>query len=34
MRQTLSSRYPGGPHGLAVTHKDQLNADLLEFAKG
>jgi non-heme chloroperoxidase len=26
--------YPGGPHGLAVTHKDQLNADLLAFAKG
>ena len=26
--------YPGGPHGLAVTHKDQLNADLLAFVKG
>ena len=25
--------YPGGPHGLAVTHKDQLNADLLAFVK-
>jgi non-heme chloroperoxidase len=25
--------YPGGPHGLAVTHKDQLNADLLAFLK-
>lgn len=25
--------YPGGPHGLAVTHKDQLNADLLAFIK-
>jgi len=23
--------YPGGPHGLADTHKDQLNADLLTF---
>ncbi|MGZ8173832.1 MULTISPECIES: alpha/beta fold hydrolase [Methylobacter] len=23
--------YPGGPHGLADTHKDQLNADLLAF---
>jgi non-heme chloroperoxidase len=23
--------YPGGDHGLAVTHKDQLNADLLAF---
>jgi non-heme chloroperoxidase len=25
--------YPGGSHGLADTHKDQLNADLLEFIK-
>lgn len=25
--------YPGGPHGLAETHKDQLNADLLAFLK-
>jgi non-heme chloroperoxidase len=23
--------YPGAPHGLADTHKDQLNADLLAF---
>ena len=23
--------YPGAPHGLASTHKDRLNADLLEF---
>ena len=23
--------YPGGPHGLPMTHKDQLNADLLAF---
>ena len=23
--------YPGGPHGLADTHKDQLNKDLLAF---
>ena len=23
--------YPGAPHGLPATHKDQLNADLLEF---
>jgi non-heme chloroperoxidase len=23
--------YPGGPHGLAATHKDQLNSDLLAF---
>lgn len=25
--------YPGGPHGLAVTHKDKLNSDLLAFIK-
>ena len=25
--------YPGAPHGLAGTHKDQLNADLLEFLR-
>ncbi|KVW96958.1 alpha/beta fold hydrolase [Thiobacillus denitrificans] len=25
--------YPGAPHGLANTHKDQLNADLLEFIR-
>ncbi|WP_425478276.1 alpha/beta fold hydrolase [Frateuria defendens] len=26
--------YPGAPHGLATTHQDQLNADLLAFARG
>lgn len=26
--------YPGGSHGLAVTHSDQLNNDLLAFIKG
>ena len=25
--------YPGAPHGLTDTHKDRLNADLLEFLK-
>jgi non-heme chloroperoxidase len=25
--------YPGAPHGLTVTHKDQFNADLLAFLK-
>lgn len=25
--------YPGAPHGLADTHKDQLNADLLGFVR-
>jgi len=26
--------YPGAPHGLCSTHKDQVNADLLSFIKG
>jgi non-heme chloroperoxidase len=25
--------YPGAPHGLTDTHKDQLNTDLLAFLK-
>lgn len=25
--------YPGAPHGLATTHKDQFNADLLAFVR-
>jgi len=25
--------YPGAPHGLATTHKEQLNSDLLEFVR-
>ncbi|MCA1443331.1 alpha/beta hydrolase, partial [Ensifer sp. IC4062] len=25
--------YPGAPHGITDTHKDQLNQDLLEFAR-
>jgi non-heme chloroperoxidase len=25
--------YPGAPHGMTVTHKDQVNADLLAFIK-
>jgi non-heme chloroperoxidase len=25
--------YPGGPHGITDTHKEQLNADLLEFVR-
>jgi non-heme chloroperoxidase len=25
--------YPGAPHGLTSTHKDQVNADLLAFLK-
>jgi non-heme chloroperoxidase len=26
--------YEGAPHGLASTHQDRLNADLLAFARG
>ena len=26
--------YPGAPHGISETHKEQLNADLLAFAQG
>ena len=25
--------YPGAPHGLIATHKDQVNTDLLAFLK-
>ena len=25
--------YPGAPHGLASTHQEQFNADLLAFVK-
>jgi non-heme chloroperoxidase len=25
--------YPGAPHGLATTHKDEFNADLLAFIR-
>jgi non-heme chloroperoxidase len=26
--------YPGAPHGITDTHKDQLNHDLLAFCRG
>jgi non-heme chloroperoxidase len=26
--------YPGAPHGLFITHMDQVNRDLIAFAKG
>ncbi len=26
--------YKGAPHGMCTTHKDQVNADLLEFIQG
>jgi len=33
VRNATLKIYPGAPHGLADTHKDQLNADLLSFLK-
>ena len=33
VKNTTLKIYAGAPHGLAVTHKDQLNADLLAFLK-
>ena len=31
VKNAILKIYPGAPHGLADTHKDQLNADLLAF---
>ncbi|MDK1374759.1 MULTISPECIES: alpha/beta hydrolase, partial [unclassified Sinorhizobium] len=31
--QAVLKVYPGAPHGITDTHKDQLNQDLLEFAR-
>src|SRR5664279_384578 len=33
VRNATLKIYPGAPHGLADTHKDQLNSDLLAFLK-
>jgi non-heme chloroperoxidase len=33
IRGAVLKVYKGAPHGLTTTHKDQLNADLLAFAK-
>jgi len=33
VRDATLKVYAGAPHGLASTHKDQLNADLLAFIK-
>jgi non-heme chloroperoxidase len=30
---SILKTYPGGPHGLCSTHKDQINEDLLDFFK-
>lgn len=32
-RSTLKI-YEGGPHGIPITHKDRLNADLFDFCRG
>jgi non-heme chloroperoxidase len=34
VKQATLKIYPGAPHGLTDTHKEQLNADLLAFVKG
>jgi non-heme chloroperoxidase len=31
VRSSTLKIYPGAPHGLCSTHKDQVNADLLAF---
>jgi non-heme chloroperoxidase len=33
IRDSILKIYQGAPHGLAYTHRDMLNADLLEFMK-
>ncbi|MEI6437281.1 MAG: alpha/beta hydrolase [Candidatus Omnitrophota bacterium] len=33
VKNAILKVYPGAPHGLADTHKEQLNADLLAFLK-
>jgi non-heme chloroperoxidase len=33
VRNATLKIYAGAPHGVAYTHKDKLNADLLEFLK-
>jgi non-heme chloroperoxidase len=34
MKNATLKVYPGAPHGLTDTHKEQLNSDLLAFIKG
>jgi non-heme chloroperoxidase len=33
VKDALLKVYPGAPHGMCSTHKDQVNADLLAFLK-
>jgi non-heme chloroperoxidase len=34
VKNSVLKIYEGGPHGLADTHKEELNADLLTFLRG
>ena len=34
VKDTKLKVYPGAPHGMSTTLKDQVNADLLAFIKG
>jgi non-heme chloroperoxidase len=34
VKNAILKIYPGAPHGLCTTHKDQVNDDLLAFIKG
>ncbi len=34
IKQATLKTYPGAPHGICTTHKDQINDDLLAFIKG
>mgnify|MGYP003694276763 CR=1 FL=1 len=34
VRNATLKVYPGAPHGMCSTHKDQVNEDLLAFIKG
>ncbi len=34
VRGAILKVYPGAPHGICSTHKDQINADLLAFIRG
>jgi non-heme chloroperoxidase len=33
VKDTELKVYPGAPHGLFATHREQFNADLLAFVK-
>ena len=34
VKGTTLKVYPGAPHGMCTTQKDEVNADLLTFIKG